>query len=116
MAQITIEVPDSLAEQLAPVRDRLPEVLARGLAESFPLPTEVYCYVLRFLTSNPSPQEVLDFKPTQAMQERIRELLEKNREEQLSPAESAELDEYGRINRFISLLKARALKDIQQAS
>ena len=97
-------------------RDRLPEVLARGLTESFPLPNEVSCYILRFLTSNPSPQEVLDFKPTQAMQERIRELLEKNREGQLTSAESAELEEYGRINRFISLLKARALKDVQQTS
>ena len=116
MAQITIEVPDSLAERLAPVRDRLPEVLARGLTESFPLPNEVSSYLLRFLTSNPSPQEVLDFKPTQAMQDRISDLLEKNREGELTHAESTELDEYGRIHRFISLLKARALKDVQETS
>lgn len=116
MPQITIEVSEELAQKLAPMQDRLPEVLARGLTESFPLPNEVSCYILRFLTSNPSSQDMLNFRLTQAMQERIRELLEKNREGQLAAAESTELDEYGRINRFISLLKARALKDVQPTS
>jgi hypothetical protein len=116
MARITIEVPDSLAERLAPVRDRLPEVLAHGLDQLSPIPTKVYRDLLDFLTSNPSPQAVLDFKLSQTVQERISDLLEKNREGQLTSAESVELDEYGRINRFFSLLKARALKDVQQAS
>ena len=61
MAQITIEVPDSLAERLAPVRDRLPEVLAHGLEQLSPVPNEVYRYILDFLTSNPSPQAIIDF-------------------------------------------------------
>jgi hypothetical protein len=116
MAQITIEVPDSLAEQLAPVRYRLPEVLARWLDQPPPLLSEVYRYVLEFLASNPSPQDVVNFKPTPAMQERISELLEKNRAGQLTPTESSELDEYGYVNRLISLLKARTLKDLTTAS
>jgi hypothetical protein len=91
-------------------------VLAHGLDQLSAVPTEVYRYILDFLTSNPSPQAIIDFKLTQTMQECISELLEKNREGQLTPAESAELDEYGRINRSFSLLKARALKDVQQAS
>jgi hypothetical protein len=116
MAQITIEVPDSLAERLAPVRDRLPEVLAHGLDQLSSVPNEVYRAILDFLTSNPSPQAIIDFKLGQTVQERISDLLERNREGQLTSAESAELDEYGRINRFFSLLKARALKDVQQSS
>ena len=115
MAQITIEVPDALAERLAPMRDRLPEVLASGLEQLSPVPNEVYRSILDFLASNPSSQAIIDFKLSQTAQDRISDLLEKNREGPLTPTESMELDEYGRINRFFSLLKARALKDVQQA-
>lgn len=113
MAQITIEVPDPLAERLLAVGDRLPEVLVRGLAESASPLNEVYRYVLEFLASNPSPDVIVNFKPTPQIQKRISELLAKNREGQLTPAESAELDEYAYINRLLSSLKTRALKDLQ---
>jgi hypothetical protein len=116
MVEITIEVPETLAEQLSAVRDRLPEVLAHGLNQLSPLPNEVYRYILEFLASNPSPEAILNFRPTPQMQERISELLEKNREDQLMPAESAELDEYVRINDLLSLLKARTLKTLKAAS
>jgi len=116
MAQITIEVPDSLAERLAPVRDRLPEVLALALQEQHPVLHETYRYVLKFLTSNPAPQDILDFRPTQATQERISELLEKNRAGELLPAESNELDEYVHINDVLSLLKTQTFKNLKAAS
>ena len=116
MVEITVEVPEALAERLSAVRDRLSEVLARGLEELSPPPTEVYRYVLEFLMSNPTPEALVNFKPTPAMQERISELLEKNRAGQLTPTESAELEEYARINRFVSMLKARAFKELKAAS
>lgn len=40
MVEITIQVPEALAERIAEVRDRLPEVLAVGLRDLPPLPTE----------------------------------------------------------------------------
>jgi hypothetical protein len=110
MAQITIEVPEALAEQLSSVRARLPEVLAHGLNQLSPVPNEVYRHILEFLASNPSPEAIVNFRPTSKMQARISELLEKNREGQLTPAESTELDEYVHINNLISLLKARTFK------
>lgn len=113
MAQITIEVPETLAEQLSAVRTRLPEVLARGLDQLPPLPNEVYRYVLEFLTSNPSPEAVLNFGPTPQMQERISELLEKNRTGQLTLGESVELEGYERINRFVRRFKIQAAKDLR---
>ena len=111
MVQITIEVLETLAPQLSAVGTRLPEVLARRLAQLPLLPNEVYRYVLEFLTSNPSPEAVLNFAPTPQMQERISELLEKNRAGQLTRGESAELEEYERINRFVRKFKIRAVKD-----
>lgn len=115
MVEITVEVPEALAEQLSAVRDRLPEVLAHGLNQLSPLPNEVYRYILEFLATHPSPEAILAFSPTPAMQKRASELLEKNRGDQLTPAEAAELDEYVRIHNLMSSLKARALKSMQTA-
>jgi hypothetical protein len=116
MAEITIEVPDALAARLSSVQDRLPEVLTRGLDARSPLPTEVYRSVLEFLATHPSPEAVVDFQPTLAMQERISELLEKNRAGELTPSEAAELDEYEWINRLVRKFKIQALKDLQVTS
>ena len=116
MAQITIEVPDSLAERLAPVRDRLPELLAHGLDQLSPVPTEVYREILDFLTNNPSPQAIIDFKFSQSVQERISQLLDKSRENALTEEESAELDSYERLNRFVRKFKIQAMKDVQATS
>ncbi|MBI3796999.1 MAG: hypothetical protein HY268_08535 [Deltaproteobacteria bacterium] len=113
MAQITIEVPDALAERLASLRDRLPEILEQALSGPAPLPAEVYRYVLEFLMRNPSPQEMVDFKPTPAVQERISELLAKNRASRLTAAESAELEAYERLNHLIRKFKIRALQDLK---
>jgi hypothetical protein len=109
MLEMTIQVPEPLAEALATVGDRLPEVLAYGLQQLPPLPNEVYQYILEFMVSQPSPQQVLQFGPTPAMQTRAEELLAKNRAGTLTAAESRELDEYVRINQLITMLKARAL-------
>ncbi|NOT55076.1 MAG: hypothetical protein HOP18_10760 [Deltaproteobacteria bacterium] len=49
----------------------------------------------------------MDFKFSLATQERIGELLEKNRERQLTAEESAELDDYERLNRFVCKFKLR---------
>ena len=113
MVQMTIEVPEILAERLVAVRDRLPEVLAHGLDELSPLPNTVYRSILEFLASNPSPEAVLDFHPTPQMQECVSALLEKSRTMQLTPIEEAEFDEYLRIDNVLSLLKAQAFKRLQ---
>ena len=113
MVEITLEVPEALAERLSAVRDRLPEVLACGLDELSPLPNEVYRYILEFLAGNPSPEAVLNFRPTPQMQERISELLEKNRAGQLTPAEAAELEEYERIEHCIRMLKIQASRNLK---
>ncbi len=116
MAQITIEVPDALVAQLTTVQDHLSDVLVRGLSGSSTLLNEAYRSVLAFLTSNPSSEEILKFKLTPQIQEHISDLLEKNRTGHLTKMEEIELDEYGYINRLVSGLKARALKDLRAAS
>lgn len=113
MPQVTIDVSDSLAKRLDAARAHLPEVLERGLEQLSPVPNEVYRSILEFLAGSPSPEAILGFKPSSRVQERIRELLEKNRTERLTPTESAELDEYERIEHYIRMLKIHASKTLQ---
>jgi hypothetical protein len=105
MPTITLEVPDDLADQLAHVRDRLPELLALSLLQPA-LPAHIYRYILDFLASNPTPEQIAAFSPTPEMQERLQTLLERSRSDELSEAERAELDEFERIENLVVLIKS----------
>jgi hypothetical protein len=71
--------------------------------------------VLTFLLSSPTPQQIVEFHASDAAQERLRYLLDTNREGTLSSEERAELDEASQMNHFVMLLKAKAHKTLQAA-
>jgi len=64
--------------------------------------------VLDFLSSTPTPQQIVAFAPSEALQVRARYLLDGNRAGLLTAEERAELDEFARMNHFMSMLKIRA--------
>lgn len=117
MAQLTLEIPDELVSRLEPFRDRLPELLVQFLeitpsATSKDLTSEVpavYTEVLDFLLQRPTPAEIIDFKVSPQIQERLQTLLSKNREATLISEEVAELDVYEQLEHLMILLKTRAL-------
>jgi hypothetical protein len=126
MAELTIQIPDELATRLEPLRECLPELLAqlletvsRGVSEGSPERADssakmppVYAEVLDFLLKRPTPQEIAAFKVSPQAQERLRALLEKNREAALTDEETAELDVYEQLEHLMILLKARAINSI----
>jgi hypothetical protein len=123
MAELTIQVPDELAQRLEPYRNRLPELLTRAVENILPStsstdllpsvanPTDApvaYAEVLDFLVTRPTPQEIVAFKVSAEAQERIRILLDKNRDGRLTETETAELDLYEQLEHMMILLKAKA--------
>ena len=76
-------------------------------------PASIQEEVLAFLLAAPTPQQIIDFHASELAQERLRHLLDANREGTLSPDERAELDEASQMNHFIVLLKAKAHKTLQ---
>ena len=64
--------------------------------------------VMDFLLSKPTPQQVLELRPSRAAQERLRYLLDGNRNDTLNDAERAELDTYLQTEHFVRRLKIRA--------
>ncbi len=76
-----------------------------------PIYTEVY----EFLLSSPTPEQVIAFRASTTTQERARQLLEANRSGTLTAGQEAELNEFERVNHFVSMLKIYArqrLRDI----
>ena len=61
-----------------------------------------------FLLTNPTPEQIIDFKTSDPLNERLHELLDKNSEEGLTPDEHAELDSFLQIGHVFTVLKAKA--------
>jgi predicted transcriptional regulator len=118
MTAITLEVPDELASRISSIRDRLPDLISRVLESPSTTRTSqglraaathpAYREMMDFLASSPSPQQIIDFKISDETQDRLAELLDKNREEGLTPGESTELDVYELVQHSMIRLKARA--------
>ncbi len=64
--------------------------------------------VLDFLLSAPTPEAVIALRPSPAAQERLRYLLDGNRNNTLTDAERAELESYLQLEHFVRRLKIRA--------
>lgn len=111
MPRIILEVPEELSDQLAQIGDRLPELLRLSLQQPA-LPAHTYRYILNFLASNPTPQQIADFSPTPEMQERLRTLCDRSKAGELTSLERLELDEYERIEHLVIMLKAGNLPNL----
>jgi hypothetical protein len=109
MPKITLEISEELSEQLAQFGDRLPEWLALSLRQPA-LPAHIYRYILDFLSSNPTPQQIAEFSSTSEMQERLQTLLARGKTDQLTPSELKELDEYEQIEHLIVMIKSGNLQ------
>jgi hypothetical protein len=123
MAQITIDISDELAQQLAPFQSQLSALFTKLVAH--PLlgqnslePTETndtYREILDFLISQPTPQQIMAFKVSTAAQSRLQTLLQKNRELSLTAMEITELDFYEQLDTLMGFLKIRAQASLSQA-
>ena len=114
MTTITLEVPDELAEALSRAGERLPELLALSLQQPA-LPAYIYRYILDFLISQPTVEQLAAFGPTPEMTERLQTLLARQAAGDITPAEAAELDEYERIEHLIVMLRAGTLPSLAGA-
>ena len=114
MPTITLDVPEQLSDQLAQVSDRLPELLALSLQQP-PLTAHIYRYILNFLASGPTPEQIAAFRPTPEMQERMSILLIRNQAGELTAVEQAELDDYAQIEHLMIMIKAGSLPHLMSA-
>ena len=118
MSPITVSIPDELAQQLKPVEQQLPRILALGLRELYATAQPRFAgaaQVLEFFAALPTPEEILALQPANELQERVSELLEKNRAEGLSTSEAQEWEQYEYLEHLVRLAKAKAYAKLHAA-
>ncbi len=67
-----------------------------------------------FLMSQPTPEQIIDFHPSEEAEEHLRYLLEVNQSDRLTKEEQVELDEYLNIEHFMRMLKIKAREKLTQ--
>ena len=115
---ITLEIPDHLAPQIAAWQNELPQALEIGLQE-LELREHIgfsgMFQVLEFLANCPTPHEIIQFRPSEILQTQITELLEKNRTVGLTASEENLWKSYEYLEHFVRTLKAKAFLRIKNS-
>jgi hypothetical protein len=68
----------------------------------------VYLELIDFIAAGPTTENVANFRPSADAQHRVSELLERQRESQLTEDEAAELDTFVQLETILRLAKAKA--------
>jgi hypothetical protein len=70
--------------------------------------TPAYHEIIDFIAAGTTPEEVANFCPSPDAQQRIADLLEREREQDLLPEEKAELDHFMELEHILRMAKAKA--------
>ncbi len=117
--QITLDLPEELVSRLSSLEDKLPQILELGLRElnaSSQTGFAGIAEVLEFLATLPTPEEIIALRPSEALQTQISSLLEKNRTQGLTPAESQIWEQYQYLEHLIRIAKAKAYLKLKELS
>ena len=77
--------------------------------------SKVYNEIIGFIASGITPQDILDFRPSQAAQERLETLIAGSKAGTLTEEESSELSHTLQIEHIMRLAKAEARKNLRAA-
>jgi len=78
-------------------------------------PDTLFSEIIDFLASTPTPEDIIAFKPSDRLEQRLSDLLERNRQDALTAEGRAELAEFLRMNHFMNMLKIRAREKLAEA-
>jgi hypothetical protein len=117
--ELTIDLPENLAIHLQSNRKDLPKIFEVGLREfkaSSSIGYKSVADVLEFLASLPTPNEILELRPSEDLQTKINELLEKNRNQGLNETEEKVWESYEFIEHLVRLAKSKALSQLKNGA
>ncbi len=115
--ELTIDLPENLAIRLQSNKQNLPKIFEFGLREfnaSSSIGYKSVADVLEFFASLPEPEEILALRPAKGLQQKIDQLLEKNRREGLNESEEQLWASYEFIEHLVRIAKAKALKQLKK--
>jgi hypothetical protein len=112
--KVTLTVPDDLASEFdlqSMDAEQLSQIFERALRRRNGVQGvefEGLTDVIEVLAELPSPEEVLALRPSEQLQQRINDLLEKNRTAGLSPEEKNWWEKYQYVEHLMRVAKAKA--------
>ncbi len=73
------------------------------------VPTQIlFDEVTDFLARAPGPEAIIEYRPSDELTTRFQDLLARKQSDSLTPDEQAEMDEFLRMEHFITMLKLKA--------
>lgn len=72
--------------------------------------SRAYEEVIDFIAAGSTPSKVIAFRPSAAAKARVADLIVREKESGLTPAETSELDHYMQLEHIMRLAKGRARK------
>jgi hypothetical protein len=69
---------------------------------------KIYDEIVDFFAKGATTADLIAFRPSEKTQERVRDLLDRNKTGELSPEDAQELERFGTMEHFVQLVKARA--------
>ena len=70
---------------------------------------------LTFLAGGPPPAGIISFRPSSTTVQRMRDLLQQDKQRGLSPAEEAEMEDIAEIDHLVTQVKAQARLHLRAA-
>jgi hypothetical protein len=111
MASITLSLPDDLASQIRAQQQQLPRILELGLRELNAGGQSGFdgaADVLELLAALPTPEEILNLRPSARLSAHVAELIEKSRAGEMTPLDEAERERYEYLEHLVRMAKAAA--------
>ena len=111
MASITLSVPDGLASQIRAQQQQLPRILELGLRELNAGSQSGFdgaADVLELLAALPTPEEILNLRPSPRLSARVSEIVEKSRAGAMTPHDEEEWERYEYLEHLVRMAKAAA--------
>jgi hypothetical protein len=75
--------------------------------------TKSYDEIIDFIAAGTTPESVVAFRPSDGVQQRVAELVERSKNSSISSEEQSELEDYLQLEHIMIMAKARARQHTQ---
>lgn len=116
--QVTLDIPEELVSQISPLEDKLSQILELGLREFNAISETGFAglaEVLEFLAGLPTPEEIVNLRPSAGLQNQIDTLLEKSLDGGLTPTEEQMWQQYQYLEHLVRMAKAKAYLKLKKS-
>ena len=76
---------------------------------------KAYEELVDFIAAGTKPDDIIAYRPTPSVKERVEDLIHREKAEGLSPEEKSELDHFMQLEHIMRLAKARARQYVANA-